>query len=72
MDLLQDFLFRLEDDPNSNCSGYAEVSASCDDLGKEAPAGSKEEFLLPDLTPAGVWPEAQAYQWRPNINNCQN
>ena len=27
-DPLQDFLFRLEDNPNSNCSGYAEVTAS--------------------------------------------
>lgn len=54
MDLLQDFLFRLEDDPNVNCSGYAEAMASCEDTGKEAPAGSKEELLLPDLTPAGV------------------
>ena len=53
MDLLQDFLFRLEDDPNVNCSGYAEAMASCDDTGKEA-AGSKEELLLPDLTPASV------------------
>ena len=53
MDLLQDFLFRLEDDPNVNCSGYAETMASCEDTGKEA-AGSKEELLPPDLTPAGV------------------
>lgn len=53
MDLLQDFLFHLEDDPNVNCSGYAEAMASCEDTGKEA-AGSKEELLLPDLTPAGV------------------
>ena len=53
MDLLQDFLLRLEDDPNDNCSGYAEAMASCDDTGKEA-AGSKEELLLPDLTPASV------------------
>ena len=53
MDLLQDFLFRLEDDPNVNCSGYAEAMASCEDTGKEA-AGSKEELLPPDLTPAGV------------------
>ena len=52
MDLLQDFLFRLEDDPNVNCSGYAEAMASCEDTDKEA-AGSKEELLLPDLTPAG-------------------
>jgi len=51
---LQDFLFRLEHDPNVNCSGYAEAMASCKDTGKEAPAGSKEELLLPDLTPAGV------------------
>ena len=58
-DLLQDFLFHLDDNPNSNCSGYAEVTASCDDLGKEAPARSKEALLLLDLTPAGVWPEAQ-------------
>lgn len=53
MDLLQDFLFHLEDDPNINCSGYAEAMASCEDTGKEA-AGSQEELLLPDLTPAGV------------------
>ena len=53
MDLLQDFLFHLEDDPNAKCSGYAEAMASCEDTGKEA-AGSKEELLLPDLTPAGV------------------
>lgn len=52
MDLLQDFLFHL-DDPNVNCSGYAEAMASCEDKGKEA-AGSKEELLLPDLTLAGV------------------
>ena len=25
MDLLQDFLFHLEDDPHVNCSGYAEA-----------------------------------------------
>ena len=42
---LQDFLFHLEDDPNVNCSGYAEAMASCEDTGKEA-AGSKEELLL--------------------------
>lgn len=53
IDLLQDFLFRLEDDPNVNCSGYAEAMASCEDTGKED-AESKEELLLPDLTPAGV------------------
>ena len=53
MDLLQDFLFHLEDDPNVKCSGYAEAMASCENTGKEA-AGSKEELLLPDLTPAGV------------------
>ena len=53
-DLFQDFLFHLEDDPNVNCSGYAEAMASCEDTAKEAPAGSKEELLLPDLTPAGV------------------
>ena len=50
---LQDFLFHLEDDPKVKCSGYAEAMASCEDTGKEA-AGSKEELLLPDLTPAGV------------------
>ena len=53
MDLLQDFLFHLEDDPNVNCPGYAETVASCEDTGKEAEE-SKEELLLPDLTPAGV------------------
>ena len=54
MDLLLDFLFHLEDVPNVNCSGYAEAMASCEDTGKEVSAGSKEELLLPDLTPAGV------------------
>ena len=54
MNFLQDFLFCLEDYPNFNCSGYAEAMASCEDAGKEAPAESKEELLLPDLTPAGV------------------
>ena len=54
MDLLQDFALRLEDDPNVNCCGYAEAIASCGDTGKDAPAGSKEELLFPDLTSAGV------------------
>ena len=36
MDLLQDFLFHLEDDPNVTCSGYAEAMASCENTGKEA------------------------------------
>ena len=54
MDLLQDFLFCLEDHPNVNCFGYAEAMASCEDTGEEVPAGCKEDSRLPDLTPAGV------------------
>ena len=63
MDLLQDFLFHLEDDPHVNCSGYAEAMASCEDTCKEA-AGSKEELFLPDLTPAGVlgWLTSQKHK----------
>ena len=55
MEFLQDFLYSLEDDPNINVAGYAEVAASCETVmeGTEVKE-SNEQLLLPDLTPAGV------------------
>ena len=55
MDFLQDFLYSLEDDPNINVAGYAEVAASCETVmeGTEVEE-SNEQLLLPDLTLAGV------------------
>ena len=75
MDLLQDFLFCLEDHLNVNCFGYAEAMASCEGTGKKVPAGCKEELRLPDLTPAGVLGWLTGQKHKPisgeQISNCQ-
>ena len=59
MDFFQDFLFRMEDDPSGNVTGYAEAIASndTDDLTTHTNtevAQINEQFQSADCSPAGV------------------
>ena len=59
MDFLQDFLFRMEDEPSGNVTGYAEAIASSDtdDLTTHTNtevAETNEQFHSADCSPTGV------------------